>query len=191
MLTIGVNTALPLALIERRSPREAWLLTTYIPDLVDLDNAILQLLPRLERQRRYSVKNTIASEVAGLLVCLHSNGLTHRDLKASNIMLTSWDGRAGPAKVWLVDLDGLGRLPRIGNARRWRSLTRLAASLRGHSSITHSDYARFLKSLMRQLGIPQTEWKRHYRDLAKEADTYVRRAGRRKMGKLDGFTGED
>ena len=105
-------------------------------------------------------------------------------------MLTNWDGHAGPVKVWLVDLDGLCRLPRFGAARRWKPLVRLAASLQGYSSITHSDYARFLKFFMKRLGIPQTEWKRHYRDLARRADAYVRRAASRKLGKLDGFTGE-
>jgi len=191
LLAIGVNTALPLATIERRRPRrEAWLVTACIPDPVDLDHVALQLLPRLERQRVRSVKDAITSAIVELLVRLQRNNFTHRDLKASNILLTNWDGLRGYVVVWLVDLDGLQLLPRVGATRRWQSVIRLAASLLSYSSITRSDYGRFLKTYMERIGSPRKEWKRRYRDLAQRAGAYVRCAARRKFDKLDGFTGE-
>jgi hypothetical protein len=116
--------------------------------------------------------------------------LTHRDFKASNILLDKWDGVGGQANVWLVDLDGLGRRKFAYGVRRWESVVRLAASLLGYTAVTRSDYCRFLQAYLARMGSPRTDWKLHFRKLSRQARDYVQRAGRRKAHKLDGYQGD-
>jgi len=192
LLKIGINTAIPLALIERRRPRrEAWLVTAYLPDLVDLDQVVLRLLPQLGHQRGRKVKDAIGSAIVELLDQMARNNLTHRDLKASNILLKNWDGVGGPVTVWLVDLDGLCRFRYLGPGRRWRPVMRLAASLLSYTSVTRSDYCRFLKRyLAGRTGSTRGTRQQLYRKLAQQTSEYARRAIRRKGHKLNGFMGD-
>ncbi|MGB2986263.1 MAG: lipopolysaccharide kinase InaA family protein [Phycisphaerae bacterium] len=192
LLEADINTALPLALIERRRPRrEAWLVTEFVPDLVDLDQVVLQLLPRLEPRRARKVKNAILEATVDLVMRMQQSHLTHRDLKASNILLKHWDGRGGPVSLWVVDLDGLRHRRFISAARRWQPVMRLAASLLSYSAVTRSDYGRFLHAYLPRTGAPRETWRRHFRELAQQANDYARRARRRKNHKLDGYNGHD
>ncbi|UCC30595.1 MAG: hypothetical protein JSU86_20670 [Phycisphaerales bacterium] len=188
---IGINTAIPLALIERRRPRrQAWLVTAYVPDLVDLDQVALRFLPQLGLRRGHRVKDAISEAVIEVLDRMERNNLSHRDLKASNILLKNWDGVGGSVTVWLVDLDGLCRYRYLGAGRRWRPVMRLAASLLSYTTVTRSDYCRFLKRyLAGRTGSTRGTWQQLYRKLAQQAGDYARRAMRRKGHKLNGFVG--
>ncbi len=191
LLEAGIRTALPLAVVKRRRPRcEAWLVTEFVPGLVDLDEVVLRLLPRMERGRLRRTKDAIVKAIVEMLGQMVRHGLTHRDLKASNILLDKWDGADGPANVWLVDLDGLGRRRFAYGMRRWESVMRLAASLLGYTAVTRSDYCRFLQAYLTQMGSPRTDWKLHFRKLSRQARAYTQRAGRRKAHKLDGYQGD-
>lgn len=191
LLEAGIRTALPLAVVERRRPRcEARLVTEFVPGLVDLDEVVLRLLPRLERRPRRKAKDAIVKAIVDLLEQMTQDGLAHRDLKASNILLDHWDGAGGPANVWLVDLDGLRRRKFAYGVRRWDSVMRLAASLLGYTAVTRSDYCRFLQAYLARMGSPPTDWKRHFRKLSRQASAYTQRAGRRKTHKLDGYPGD-
>ena len=189
LLDRGLDTALPLVCIERRGPRRAgWLVTQYIPDLLDLDQAVLMRLPRVEPQRMRRVKDGVVSAVVRLCIQLEKSGLFYRDMKASNIMLADWTDQGGPLRTVLVDLDGL-RSRRFWEGRRhWRSLVRLAASLIDAHGVTHSDFGRFLKAYLQQTGEPASSWKRRYATLGRAVEDYVRRARRRKRHKFDGYT---
>ena len=149
LLRAGINTALPLAVLERRSPkREAWLITEFVPGLVDLDQVALGRLPQSEVARLRKIKNALIDAVVDLLEALERAGLVHRDFKASNILLKDWDSRSGPPSVWLVDLDGLQHVARWNTAKRWQPVVRLAASLLGYTSVTRTDYGRFLRAYL-------------------------------------------
>jgi tRNA A-37 threonylcarbamoyl transferase component Bud32 len=191
LLEAGVNTPLPLAMLERRSPRpEAWLVTEFVPDLVDLDQVALRLLPQWDRNRAFTVKTLIVKAIVDLLERLERHGLRHRDLKASNIMLSNAEGAGDPPTIWLVDLEGLRRRRLITPLRRWQPVVRLAASLLGYATITRTDYCRFLKAYLPRQGEPTAAWKRYFGELSRQAGDYVRRARRRKRHKLDGYTGD-
>lgn len=191
LLKMGIRTALPLARLERRSPRrEAWLVTRYIEGLVDLDQVALALLPRIEAASAHGVKESIIDVIVEFVVALEKKGLAHRDLKASNILLERWDGGGERVRLWVVDLDGLRTGKRRIVPRRSQPLMRLAASLLGYSAVTRTDYGRFLKRyLIRTTGSTES-WKRRFRALASQTREYRRRAGRRKSHKLDGYAGE-
>ena len=201
LIRAEIDTALPLAWIERRRPkRESWLVTQFVPDLVDLDQVALTLLARLETKRARAVKDGITTALVELLDRFDRHRLHHRDLKASNILLQAWDGTVGPVRAWVVDLDGLQR-PRIrATSRRWKRLTRLAASLLGYTTVTRTDYFRFLQAYVdrrasrsdasNRPGPTRNHCRALFRKLASRSARYVRRARRRKAHKLDGYTGD-
>ena len=159
-----------------------------MPDAVDLDQVALALLPRLEPERQRHVKDAIIRALVDLIDRMTKRGIGHRDLKASNILLTHWDSREEPAYAWLVDLEGL-RLRGVFGARRWQPLIRLAASLRCYSSVTRTDFCRFLRDYLARTGRGRDERRRLLLGLSEETTAYLRKAQRRKTGKLDGYNG--
>jgi len=187
---IGIDTARPLALLEKRlSPRSAWLVTEYLANVVDLDQAALNLLPQCPPHRTRAIKNRLIHAVAKCFALLRRHKLHHRDLKASNLLIAHWDDPAAPARVYVVDLEGL-RGRRWWKPREWRQpLIRLAASLLSYRSITRSDYARFLRSYLSCVGFAPGEWKDLFYTVAPQADRYARRSQTRKANKLDGYAG--
>jgi tRNA A-37 threonylcarbamoyl transferase component Bud32 len=190
LLQVGIDTPVPLVWIERTAPpRSSWLVTEFVADVVDLDQIVLTLLPQMDRRAWRKARNGVVDAVVELLVRLDRAGLHHRDLKASNILMTNWEGRETRLRPVLVDLDGL-------HPRRWWSpgerrqpLVRLAASLRDYPGLTRTDFARFLLRYLTQVGRPRAEWKTHFRRLTRDATQYLQRSQLRKTHKLDGFTG--
>jgi serine/threonine protein kinase len=70
-----------------------------------------------------------------MIAAFHRAGFSHRDLKASNILVQlPTDSSAAPA-VWLVDLKGVSKDTSTNAAKELRALTRLAASLLGYRSL--------------------------------------------------------
>lgn len=186
LLGDGIDTALPIALIEKRGVAgDAWLVTARLDGLVDLDQVALTLLARLDRNKLRRVKDRLIERIADVVMQLQRAGWRHRDLKASNVMLTDWD--SDDARVWLVDLDGLRRARRRGDLDL-RPVIRLAASLLGHRSVSTSDGARFLKKLLVRLGDGKGgAWRNLLKTMMREAERYNKRAAGRKTSKLDGF----
>ena len=190
LLHVGVDTAIPMARIERTAtPRSSWLVTEFVADVVDLDQIVLTLLSHLDRRALRKVKAALSEALVDLFARLYDARLYHRDLKASNILITHWDGREGPVGTMLVDLDGLHHRRWWTARRRWQPLVRVAASLREYPALCRTDFARFLQRYLSRVGIPTANWKAHYRRLARNAIDYARRSQLRKAHKLDGFTG--
>ena len=190
LLHVGVDTAIPLARIERTSPPgSSWLVTEFVADVVDLDQIVLTLLSHLDRKALRKVKAALSEALVDLFARLYDARLYHRDLKASNILFTHWDGREGPVGTMLVDLDGLHHRRWWNALQRWQPLVRIAASLRDYPALCRTDFARFFRLYLSRVGIPTAEWKAHFRRLAREATAYAQRSQHRKSYKLDGFTG--
>lgn len=179
----GLATAAPLALIEQSSRGESWIVTEYLPDLTDLDQIALTTLPNLGPRAAYRLKKGCILAVAELFAALERHAMHHRDLKATNILLS--DAAATGSKhprAYLVDLDGL----RLRSWRRERDgrrrLMRLAASLAEYPTITRTDYARFLRQLA-----ADGQWKQQMRSLALAAERYNRTADRRRGKKWETY----
>jgi len=190
LLDVGVDTAIPLAQIEHTvPPGSSWLVTEFVADVVDLDQIVLTLLSHLDRRALHKTKATLSKALVELFARLDDARLYHRDLKASNILFTHWDGRGGSVGTMLVDLDGLHDRRWWNAPRRWQPLVRIAASLRDYPALRRTDFARFLHQYLSRVGIPRAEWKTHFRRLAREATAYAQRSQHRKSHKLDGFTG--
>ena len=179
LLCAGVDTALPLAIVERTDgQRAAWLVTEAIPDAVDLDQVALTLLPRLSPSRAHAVKNGLIPPLVETLRRLESHKLRHRDLKASNLLITNWDGSAGEPRIWIVDVDGLRSPWRLSPRARRQPLVRLASSLLGYRTISRCDYVRFLRIYLTDYAGEPDGWKRWFRDIGSQADIYAHRAGK-------------
>ncbi len=190
LLDVGIDTAVPLARIERTvPPKSSWLVTEFVADVVDLDQIVLSLLPHLDQRALQKMKAALSEALVELFTRLDDARLYHRDLKASNILFTHWDGREGPVGTMLVDLDGLHHRQWWNARRRWQPLVRVAASLQDYPALCRTDFARFLRRYLTRVGIPTAEWKAHIRRLAREASAYAQRSQHRKSHKLDGFTG--
>jgi hypothetical protein len=179
-------TARPLLFIERRRlgvAREAYLLTQKITNACDLHQFVAEAMNLLARERAPVLRDLIES-LARLVRKLHDRGLSHRDLKATNILvkrghsaLSSASGRS----LFLIDLVGIQRVRRLGRSRRARDLARLQASLSTHPVFTRGDGLRFLRIYL-QCGFAGTVgWKTWWRQIASFAERKVaknRRAGR-------------
>jgi hypothetical protein len=121
LLVRGVGTARPLVWVDRRhgaAGRQGFLVT----ESLDAHRPLDQVLAELGGRERAGCIETVAREIRRL----HDSGLSHRDLKAQNILLRR-DGAQW--RVALVDLDGLARPWRgVSRRRRVRDLMRLAFS---------------------------------------------------------------
>lgn len=191
LLRAGIRTALPLAILERVSPKpSAWLICEAIPKAVDLDRVLSGLLDELDAPKAVQVKRALIGELVDLCCRMMRNGIGHRDFKASNILVTDWNRVAADPKLWLVDLDGIHPSAEGEPHSAWPAITRLGASLAACRRVTRTDRMRFLHAFLHASGGPIGESKRRWRDLARSMSQYNRRSQRRKRGKLDGYLAE-
>jgi len=188
LLRAGIGTALPLAQFDQSAaPRASWLITRFLANVVDLDQVALTLLPKLDAHRTRLVKNNIIDSVVHLLAQLYEHGLYHRDLKATNILLSDWDAPDREPRTWLVDLEGLRPFGLLRRRRVWRPLVRLAASLLSYDAVTRTDYFRFLRAYLARTERMHRASGPLYLKLGRWATDYVRESRKRKTHKLDGY----
>jgi tRNA A-37 threonylcarbamoyl transferase component Bud32 len=165
----GLPTPRPLAVFHRYRnglPHEGYLLTELVPAAVPLGEnpsfASHGVYPRglLEAQDhgdkpRGSKDVPSLVRLARVLRLMHDRGISHRDLKAANILLAH--GR-DPA---LIDLVGVRTLSNVSVARRAKELARLNASFLRNPVITRTDRLRFLKAYLsagRSLRVGWKSW---------------------------------
>ncbi|MBW8058514.1 MAG: lipopolysaccharide kinase InaA family protein [Candidatus Methylomirabilales bacterium] len=157
----GIPTPLPYAYLERR--RFGILLQSYLITERVEGVGLLESCGRFgEAGASFQEKWQVARESATLLRTLHERGVSHRDLKAQNILV----GEELPRRFrpLLVDLDGV-RLGRVGRRRRIRDLARFARSFRDQSAVTRTDRVRFLQTYAGPRGKPS--WKKVWENLAR------------------------
>ena len=131
---------------------EGYLLTEKVPEALALPEAAARLLslPVEERTRIARVWNF---RLARLLRSLHLHGGSHRDLKASNLLLEGATHDLATAVPVFIDLVGARTGRPIRKARRARELARLNASFLKTPLVSRTDRLRFLKTyLLANLG---------------------------------------
>ena len=154
LLARGVETPRPLAVIVPRWfswRRESWLATEWLAGGENL-TAFLDRLGScsgtslsLRTSARPGVPQTLhaaAESVGDLIGRMHAAGIAHRDLKASNLLLSA---AAGELRAWVIDLDGVSLKSQVSAARRARNLARLALGLAHRPEITNTVRLRFLR----------------------------------------------
>src|SRR5262249_15517590 len=126
-------TPRPLAVFHRRRhglAHEGYLLTTKIDGAEDLHAFLTRVRLLSPEQRRRTIREVL-EQVARLVRALHARGVSHRDLKAANVLLVRdpaarQDASAEPldhwpltsSRVWLIDLVGVHRSRRLGRRRK-------------------------------------------------------------------------
>src|SRR5439155_2986443 len=166
-------TARPLAVFHRyRGPlaNEGYLLTEKIPAAVDLHRFVAELdeLDSAERQRR--LRRGI-EQVARVVSELHRRQLSHRDLKAGNVLIS-------PEAVWLIDLVGVAPYRKLSRQRRVQNLARLHASFHQNSIVTRSDKLRFLRVYLRWGLLGREGWKHWWREVCGATQVKIRQNAR-------------
>jgi tRNA A-37 threonylcarbamoyl transferase component Bud32 len=139
----GVRTPRALAATEVRLgrwPRRAYLITEAVAGAKTLE----ELLNRGE-----SVPPRLVRRLAGLIARLHRAGYSHRDLKATNVLI---DHHLQP---WLIDLDGIRGVWIGGRRRRLKDLARLAGAISGQADRWRRTVLRFWICYCRELGAPR------------------------------------
>lgn len=168
-----IPTATPLAAMERRvGPLllDGVLITETVQPAERLNRFVEAWLGRdATRQRGIDSENQrrlardLLVQLGRLLRRLHHAGFAHRDLKASNV-LVSWR-RCGPPQVVMIDLDGLSRRRSVSRRRRFQGLMRLNVSLLECTSVNHAGRLRMLLGYLRRPGSGRINFKPYWREL--------------------------
>ena len=163
---ITVDPAGPLRWVGRR--RE-YLVQVKAEPAVTLEDYARGLagMPPTERRRRIEA-TTLA--LARLLRTLHDRSLSHRDLKAANILVVG-DLAADEPELSLIDLVGARLAHPLPAGRRLQNLARLQVSLAGVPGRTRTDSLRFLRAYLPWGLAPGNDWKGIWRQIGRLIDS--------------------
>jgi len=158
LLDRGLPTARPLAVLHRRRyglPAEGYVLFEVVEGAVALPDAVT----RFDRR-------ALADRLGRLLRAVHDRQVSHKDLKAPNILVTP----AGDPV--LIDLVGVTTGRPVPELQRIRELTRLAASFVDSPAVTRTDRLRVLRAY---LPANRGDWKKWWTRIAVAVRAKVRR----------------
>jgi len=150
LLSKGINTALPLAIAEKRT----W-------SLLDSSMLVTKTVPRSEPLMEYcqttfngilsgeklAEKKKLLNDLAGFVRNIHEKGFFHNDLHAGNILIKFNNDYFSPVKdytLYLMDLHHVKILKQLSKRKRLHNLAQLFNSL--SSILTRSDKSGFVKS---------------------------------------------
>lgn len=148
-----IPTAVPIAAWERRLGPilfDSGVVTEHLAGAEELHAFVASTLGKLTGRERLAARRATASLLGTMLRHMHDRGLTHRDLKASNLLVVR-DG-ADVRGVFLIDLDGLGIVGDVTEERRTKDLARLVRSLVSLPEWRKSDGLRVLRRYLGMSG---------------------------------------
>jgi tRNA A-37 threonylcarbamoyl transferase component Bud32 len=184
LLERNLPTPRPLVMVHRRRHglwHDGYLVTEKLDGVQELDDYVKGLaeLPAAERRRRLWRQ---IERVARAIRDLHRRHLSHRDLKAPNLLVTTIDNEDTPAgaaraiwsspfpvantTLWFIDLVGVSRHARLGRRRRVQNLARLNASFLQSPMLTRGDRLRFLRIYLVWGIHGKGDWKKWWRAIA-------------------------
>jgi len=143
-------TPRPLAVLHRRRHGlryEGYLLTEKVENACDLVEYVNRL-DELPKKDHFTLQRQLIVQVARLICTLHQRRMSHRDLKAPNLLVRT-DAETQALGVWFIDLVGVMRHRRVRRGRRIQNLTRLHTSFHDHPAVTRTDKLRFLRAYLR------------------------------------------
>jgi tRNA A-37 threonylcarbamoyl transferase component Bud32 len=177
----GIPTPRNLAFLARRRPRrsnpfswflphETYLITEKETDAVTLATYVSEVLPGLPALERQAQIGALTTALARLIRSLHDRSLSHRDLKASNILLTI-EPTERTFQLSLIDLVGVRLLHPLPWRRRAQNLARLGLSLDAVPDRTRTDALQFLRQYLPWGLSPLNDWKSFWRLIEREIRT--------------------
>jgi tRNA A-37 threonylcarbamoyl transferase component Bud32 len=193
----GLPTARPFVVLHRRRfgvYQEGYLLTEKIDHAADL-HEYLQGLDAAPLPTRLPLLRGLIERVARTIRALHQRQLSHRDLKAANILTRRWDAPPEApsaysqdiqnllympeSSVWLIDLVGVERFTELPRTRKVQNLSRLNASFFDSAKITRTDRLRFLLTYLNCGAFGRCDWKSWWRQVDRATLKKVDRNQRR------------
>ncbi len=196
----GLPTARPLAVLHRCRRglyREGYLLAEKIENAQDLREFLANLKRRAPECKMAVLRRQIA-QVATVLRELHRRCLSHRDLKAANVLVSrdsstfyspfsdmAWTTGTPSllpifaTSVWLIDLVGVRRYRWLARARMVQNLTRLNASFQQRDTLTRTDRLRFLRTYLRWSLHGKGDWKSWWRAIERATQEKISRNQKR------------
>jgi tRNA A-37 threonylcarbamoyl transferase component Bud32 len=142
----------------RRLPGTEYLATIKAEPAVTLESVARDLLPTLDPAARRRAVRRYVRALARLLRVLHDRSLSHRDLKAANILVEG-DPFAEEPTLSLIDLVGVELRHPLPRRRRAQNLARLAVSLAESCQPSRSDALRFLRAYLPARRPDPRSWK--------------------------------
>ncbi|MGL6094231.1 MAG: lipopolysaccharide kinase InaA family protein, partial [Fimbriiglobus sp.] len=130
----GLPTARPLVLLHRRRhgmPNEGYVAFECVPDAAGLPEAVAAV-------RDFAARRAWADRLGRMLRDMHDRRVSHRDLKAPNLLLTGISDPRSATPV-LIDLVGVRAGRPVPRRTRVRDLARLAASFHGSTVVSRRD----------------------------------------------------
>jgi tRNA A-37 threonylcarbamoyl transferase component Bud32 len=196
----ALPTARPLAVLHRTRwglRTEGYLLTEKIEHAEELHRH-LESLRRLPDGERLAASRSLIDRIARIIRDLHARQLSHRDLKASNILVRRLDAppiAAAPAdsnqplnllhmpeaSIWLIDLVGVELFRRLPLRRKIQNLARLNASFHHKPHVTMKDRLRFLRTYLHGDLHGRESWKKWWKLI--ERATQEKAARNRRHGR--------
>jgi tRNA A-37 threonylcarbamoyl transferase component Bud32 len=172
-------TPRPLAVWHRYHhglPHEGYLLTEKVADAVEL-RAFVDHLHTLSAAEYRTRLRRLIDQAAHLVATLHQRCLSHRDLKAANLLVrgVSQLSSAEDVSLQLIDLVGVRRLGKLRRSRRVQNLARLNTSFHDYAGVTRSDRLRFLRVYLRWGLRGRSGWKCWWRQIAEATASKIGR----------------
>ena len=162
-------------------PRNTYLLTLKAEPSMTLADWIRGDLTEYQEIERRTLTRRYTVALAQLIRLLHSRSLSHRDLKAANILILG-DPALPEPELSLIDLVGVELRHPIGQRRKIQNLARLHLSLLEVRGRTRTDTLRFLRSYLGFAGTLPNQWKQIWRGIDRAAGNKV--AQNQKRGRV-------
>lgn len=140
----GIPVPKALGFVEERvGPflRTGYLLTEEVIQAQTLSR-YLQSFTAAPEDEEFSRKQSMLQQLGRLVRLLHLRGLSHRDLKSNNFLVTPDE------RLYLIDLDGLSMPFYLTPSRRCKDMLRVIRTLRACQAITRTDIVRVLHSYL-------------------------------------------
>jgi tRNA A-37 threonylcarbamoyl transferase component Bud32 len=168
-------TPRPLLMFHRRRgllPAEGYLLTEKVPGAVGLPEAVAAC-------RDTHLLRVWAERLARVVRTMHARGVSHRDLKAPNVMLRGAATDPATATPVLIDLVGVrASADAIPMTRCAKELARLNASFLAMPHVTRTERLRFLRAYLRG-GAGRADWKSWWKMINEATAAKVAKNARR------------
>jgi tRNA A-37 threonylcarbamoyl transferase component Bud32 len=163
LLRLGIATARPLAVIVPRAfdDADAFLATEWLEGAENLHYFCMRMQSLPERARHRGLKAAAAS-LGRLVAAMHSHQISHRDLKAANLLVREQPGRID---AYVVDLDGVVIRRSLSSDVRWRNLARLSVGLELHRCVSRTTRLRFVHAYLADTATAREAWKTLWRSV--------------------------
>jgi tRNA A-37 threonylcarbamoyl transferase component Bud32 len=160
------------------SPYDTYVVTEKVEPSATLYDVAYTGLSELEAEARRARIRSVLRPLARLVRTLHERSLSHRDLKAANILVEPAAG-GEPERLSLIDLVGVRLEAPLSRHHRVQNLARLQLSLARVPGRTRTDSLRFLRAYLPWSMTTDREWKALWRDVESACESKVRQNRRR------------